>query len=157
MQVHLCFPVVVAAPLQLRRSPGISLVLALLLRSRMGCLGLPSVLLSPGPPTPYQPVTTVSVENGEPGAELGSVYVSPPPCPAVAGQHLHQPALIMAAKGRRNQRRTPRLGKAVAQRSLELVAPASLFHKDIFRREDFTSVCEEMSGQGMGWRCSFCY
>lgn len=99
MQVHLCFPVVVAVPLQRRRSPGISLLLALLLRSQTGCLGLPSVLLSPSPPTPYQPVTATSMENGEPGVELGSVYVSPPACLAALGQHLHQPALMTAAEG----------------------------------------------------------
>lgn len=85
MQVHLCFPVVVAVPLQLQCSPGISLLLALLLCSRMSCLGLLSVLLSPSPPTPYQPVTVMSVEHGEPGAKLRNVHVSPPAWPAALG------------------------------------------------------------------------
>lgn len=56
----------------------------------MGCLGLPSVLLSPSPPTPDQPVTVTSVEKGaRSGAKKG---LCQPTC-------LHQPALTVAAKG----------------------------------------------------------
>lgn len=40
-----------------------------------GLSGSLSVLLSPSPHTPYQPVTAMSVENRDPGAELRGVCV----------------------------------------------------------------------------------
>lgn len=66
---------------------------------------------------PYQPVTVVSVENGEPGVELRSVW-----------QRWANTSTSLSdygVKRRRNQRRTLRLREVVAKRSLELVALAS--------------------------------
>jgi len=157
MQVHLCFPVAVAVPLQLQHSPGISLLLALLLCSQTGCLGLPSVLLSPSSPTPYQPVTATSVENGEPGAELRSVYVCPPASPAASGQRLHQPALTRAveggeSRGRHQGWRKRWHGGVWRQWYLQVY-----FIKTYFGGRISPLVHKEISCWGMRWRCSFCY
>lgn len=108
MQVHLCFPVVAAVPLQLRRSPGIFLLLALLLCSWTGCLGLPSVVLSPRPPTPYQPVHCD--ECGKQRARSGAnKCVCQPTCLPGSNGSTPPPACSdYGSERRRNQRRTPR-------------------------------------------------
>lgn len=150
-------PVVVAVPLQLRCSPGISLLLALLLRSQTGCLES-AVCAAVSQPT-HAISTCHYDEHVKQRARSGAKKcVCQPTCPPCSvGPTPPRACSDYGSERRRNQRRTRRLREAVAQRSLELVARASLFHKDIFQREDFTSVHEEISGQGMRQRCSFCY